>query len=772
MDCWDDECAYVCDRDGDGSLPPPWGTDCEDGTARIHPGADEVCDGLDNDCDNLIDDDDPDRVAPASYVWFADADGDGFGDLGQQLISCSLPEGYSSDYSDCDDANDDINPSAVEVCDEVDNDCDGDVDDADADLELTTATTWYSDADADMLGDGSTGQSQCLAPVGWVDNGDDCDDADAESGGAIAWLADLDSDGFGVLPEVVNCDPAASWVPPGGDDDCDDLDPQRHPDADEACGATVDQNCDGAIWPEMWTDLDNDGYGLASAPIVDCRTEPVSATAIDGDCNDVHAGIHPGAVETCNGEDDDCDGVLVDEADDDLDQLRICDGDLDDALFQLEATATHIPGGFDVVVNVDGAPAQVDAVVHGTQDGVRVFCNPAISICLFNPIVLHTLIDNGTGSRAATFSIDGLLDGPAQLQVTAGAWASDVIELDLPACGDGVWDAAFEECDDGNEVLGDGCSECVVDYCGDGELQPLLGEECDDVDLASNPYCTLQCERTLKQLSSFANHTCGIDLSGNAICWGDDVQGQSSPPAGSFTDISAGGDHTCAIDTTGTVQCWGLDDLGQATPPSGTFTSVSAGEKHTCAIDDTGAAHCWGWNSYGQAAPPSGGFLQIATGQFHSCGILADHSLVCWGRDDGSAGDYGQVTDVPGGLFSSISAGTDHNCAVHPGSSQVLCWGRDNVGQSTALGPLWDTEPIDVECGAWFSCTVGMSTGMPIDCWGADASGQQSIRYEFVQGEAAGQIDLAAGADHACVNDLTGRIVCVGNDSLGQIQAP
>ncbi len=67
-------------------------------------------------------------------------------------------------------------------------------------------------------------------------------------------------------------------------------------------------------------------------------------------------------------------------------------------------------------------------------------------------------------------------------------------------------------------------------------------------------------------------------------CWDDNSYGKATPPAGSFSQVSAGWDHTCGLKTDGSLTCRGRDDSGQATPPAGTFIQVSAGYFHTCAI--------------------------------------------------------------------------------------------------------------------------------------------------------------------------------------------
>ena len=81
------------------------------------------------------------------------------------------------------------------------------------------------------------------------------------------------------------------------------------------------------------------------------------------------------------------------------------------------------------------------------------------------------------------------------------------------------------------------------------------------------------------------------------ITWYD--YGQSSPPDGSFIDISSGYRHTCGIKIDGTVECWGNDDggyndYGQTSPPSDLFIDISVGYLHTCRIQTDGTIKCWG----------------------------------------------------------------------------------------------------------------------------------------------------------------------------------
>ncbi len=358
-----DTAPVSVDEDGDGFTGDE---DCDDNDAAVNPDAEELCDGLYNNCDEVIDTD-----ATDLSTYYADADGDGFGVAAYTVQACEAPEGYTTQTEDCDDGEaaiypgapeddcldptdyncdgssgltdadgdgfaaceecDDtsrsVNPAATEICDDIDNDCDGE-----ADVGAIDAETWYQDQDADAYGDADFSQESCDAPEGYAAVSGDCDDLEAamnpgasevcdgldndcdsvvddNASDATTWYSDRDSDGYGDgATAKASCEQPAGTV--DNDGDCDDREPLAWTDAEEVCDE-VDNNCDGSVDEGVTTtyyaDNDEDGYGNPSRSTQACEAPDGYITA-SGDCDDKEPLAWTGAVEVCDEVDNDCDG--------------------------------------------------------------------------------------------------------------------------------------------------------------------------------------------------------------------------------------------------------------------------------------------------------------------------------------------------------------------------------------------------------------------------------------------------------------------------------
>ena len=147
------------DGDNDGVERPE---DCDDADATVFPGAEETCNERDDDCDGEIDED-------VQLAFYIDDDGDGHGDPTRTTWACTLPEGASELADDCDDTNAAISPSAVELCNLEDDDCDGIIDE-----DVTVER--YVDSDGDGWGDTDQPATVCPDASGYADADGDCDD--------------------------------------------------------------------------------------------------------------------------------------------------------------------------------------------------------------------------------------------------------------------------------------------------------------------------------------------------------------------------------------------------------------------------------------------------------------------------------------------------------------------------------------------------------------------------------------------------------------------
>ena len=627
-------CPDPVDVDGDGFSPDnedPLQVDCNDNDPTINPGAADVCDGVDNDCDGATDegldedndgffensealcssgndcDDSDDSVNPnadevcdstdhdcdgdptnglTENPYYPDADGDGYG-AGDADPNCDAtpPDGFADNDLDCEDDDALVNPGATELCNAVDDDCDGDIDsefddDIDgfttcgADGQVDTGDEDCDDFDAainpdatevcnglDDDCDGAVGLDEFDDDLDSYRACDDCDDADAAvNPGATEACNGVDDDCDGLVPadeDDIDLDTFRVC------DDCDDADATVNPDAAEACNG-VDDDCDGAVPAEETDDVDADGSVLCE----DCDdAEPASfpgntpdvcdgldndcdsallVDEVDGDadgfllctpfvdngvvgltggddCDDAAATTYPGATELCDAIDNDCDGSAGDEEiDSDGDGLSACEGDCDDTDDTISPVATEICDGLDNNCDTVLPPEELD----GDGDGTIACLDCDDSDALRSPELPEVCdgLDNDCDAALPADEVDGDVDGymPCTDFVDNGAGLTggdDCEDADA-----GVNPGAAEVCD-GDDENCDSVADETFDTdadgytsCGPDGVPTTIDDDCDDTDPAVNPAATEICD--------LIDNDCDFDIDdADSVYGGDDADG-------------------------------------------------------------------------------------------------------------------------------------------------------------------------------------------------------------------------------------------------------
>ena len=287
----------------------------------------ELCDGIDNDCNGAVDDN-----AVDVKTWYHDADGDGFGDPNSSILSCETSTGYVANNLDCNDQNrfihpmkiNDPLPGGVEICDGLDNDCDGQVDN-------NCVNAACSVADMDLL-------IQC-APCIVFPGTPGCQSCSYGISPACQSAAtDLMNAGY-LPPNDIECrnngSCTAQWIAAFGP-----VPPECVNDQTKICGSNVGeckqgtQTCSNGKWgacagsvgpvPEIcddgkdndcngqtdenkqdfWRDADGDGFGNPNDSIQSCAQPVGYVMPMEQDCDDNNPDINRPAIWWYDGDGD------------------------------------------------------------------------------------------------------------------------------------------------------------------------------------------------------------------------------------------------------------------------------------------------------------------------------------------------------------------------------------------------------------------------------------------------------------------------------------
>ncbi len=702
---------------------------------------------------------------------------------------------------------------APEICDGIDNDCNGITDDPSNDPPCVITTPFGGCPGTRACQDGA---EVCLGDTPTPENCDGVDnncDGDTDEGfpdtdsDGIADCVDPDIDGDGVLNEPDNC----MYVP--------------NPDQSDIDGDGIGDACD--------SDRDGDGHVNPS------------------DCAPDDPLIHPGALEVCDGVDNNCNSLIDEDT-----------GGCDDGVVCTIDACNPASGGCVHTVDpsacndgnpctVDGCDATTGACTHDIAPMEGLPCDADASgcttgdSCVSGMCVQGTTVDCGpSGSPCADLVCASL--GPNTHQCVLEPRPSGAACNDHNPCTTGdICDGAGQcvptvsvpgccstaiDCDDGNP--------CTIDICNAqtgvcSHTPSATGSACDD----GNP-CTVgdACGATGCSGSPIVcddGNCCTEDVCVSGTCTHNPVPDGTQCPCGGCTGgtcnppdptqpisgLGVGGHHACILRTDGRVWCWGWNTSGQVgdgtndpdrlTPQNPVVgltgaIALGAGAQHSCAVTNQNLVYCWGSNSCGQLGvgadiamstqamlvPNLSGCNAVAGGRGHTCATRTDGTVSCWGANNRGQLGNGQTLQsyVPVGVQHitaavDIAVGRDHAC-VNERDGRVWCWGRNDQGQ-LGVGTAGAGTAEAVRIPTLFGAT-GVATGYAHSCatrhdgtawcWGSNVAGQLGtggaggISPVPVQvAGLSGVRRLACGENVTCALTHSGTVNCWGTNNAGEV---
>ncbi len=727
------------DADGDGHESDEFGgDDCDDDDDTTNPDGVELCDGVDSDCDGTIDEGSGDAI-----VFYADNDGDTYGDLDNTVEACDTPSGYTSDTQDCDDDDAAVNPDAVEVCDSIDNDCDGTVDGPGA----ADALTWYADADADTYGDPDVSTLDCTEPSGYVADATDCDDGatdvnpaateicngiddncdgltdDSSSADAATWYADADTDGHGDAATPLNaCEQPSGYV--ATDDDCDDLDDAVSPSDPEICNS-IDDNCDGTIDEDSATDAatwyadtDTDGYGDPDSTHAACA-EPTGYTSDDSDCDDGDIAVNPAAAEVCDGVDNNCDGTID------------------------EDSATDASTWY----------ADTDADTYGDADSTTIACDEPAGFVADDTDCDDGLADVNPAATELCNGIDDNCDGTTDEDSAddASTWYADG---DSDTYGDASATTVSCEAPSGYVADSTDCDDTV------GTTYPGADEFCDSVDN--------NCDGTVDEDSAIDAATWYADTDADTYGDASATVVQCTAPSGYVADDADCDDTVAAVNPAATEYCDAIDNDCDSTVDEDTAADATTwyadSDGDTYGDPDSTDVECYQPTDYvsdatdcdDAEATTNPGALEFCDGVDNNCDGTTDEDTAADAKDwypDTDSDGFGDMSGTASTACYGASGYIDDNTdcddtqsATYPGADET-CDGADNDCDGTV-----DNDALD---GDWYPADAdGDGLGEPgstdwvcegpdneHDCNDSDPAEPQVVDVTAVTSGADGSLD-------------------------------